>query len=370
MQNTPSSTPPRILVVDDEATNLNLLNELLKHTYHVSLASSGKHALSYLKNNKPDAIILDILMPDMDGYAVIKEIKNQEHLQNVPVIFLTGLDNRDNESVAFELGAVDYLIKPIVAESVLNRVAIHVELQRYRSHLEDEIALRTARLVKTQEVILNVMANITEIKDHNTGAHVLRTTEYMSLLVDELRKLNAPGYLITDEEELDIINTSKLHDIGKVSVPDSILLKPGKLTDEEYEHVKKHTTVGAKVIEEAIADFTDFEEPPSFFEMAHEIIISHHEKWDGSGYPYGLIGDEIPLSGRLMAIADVYDALVSVRPYKEAMTHEQAIKIILESAGKQFDPFLIENLSDTIERFKSVRVDYEEKAPIRTAESA
>lgn len=348
------NTPAKILIIDDEPANLNLLNELLKGTYRVYLASSGKHALAFLENNKPDAIILDILMPDMDGYEVIKEIKKKEDIKDIPVIFLTGLDNANNESIAFKLGAVDYLTKPIVAESVLNRVSTHVELQRYRLHLEDEIALRTDKLIKTQNIILSIMADITETKDHDTGAHVKRTTEYMRLLVTALNELDAPNYRISTEEAENIINTSKLHDIGKVSVPDAILLKPGKLTDEEFEEVKKHPVVGAKVIKDAIDDFG---EPLSFFHTAYEIILSHHEKWDGSGYPYGLAGEDIPISGRLMAIADVYDALVSIRPYKKAMPHNIAMEIVLDGAGKHFDPFLVENLRDVIDSFKHVDIE-------------
>lgn len=348
------NTLPKILVIDDEVANLNLLKEILKESYQVFLASSGKHALAFLKNNKPDAIILDVLMPEMDGYEVLREIKAQDDISDVPVIFLTGLDTRDNESFAFKLGAVDYLTKPIVAESVLNRVAIHVELQLYRLHLEEEIAKRTAELVRTQEVILNLMANLTEIKDEDTGAHVKRTTEYMRLLVNALRELDAPDYHISSEEKEDIINTSKLHDIGKVSVSDAILLKPGKLTDEEFEEVKKHAIAGAVIIKEAIHDYGD---APSFFDIAHEIIISHHEKWDGSGYPFGLSGREIPLSGRLMAIADVYDALVSERSYKTAMSHEEAVEIILEGAGSHFDPFLVHNLRGIIESFADVVIE-------------
>lgn len=345
------NTPAKILIIDDEPANLNLLNELLKDKYRVYLASSGKHALSFLERNMPDAILLDVLMPDMDGYAVIKEIKKRETLQHIPVIFLTGLDDPNSESIAFKLGAVDYLTKPIVAESVLNRVAIHVELQRHRLHLEEEIALRTSKLIRAQEAILNAMANITEIKDHETGAHVRRTTEYMRLLIAALREIDHPEYRLSATEEENIISTSKLHDIGKVAVPDSILLKPGKLTDEEFEQVKTHVLVGAEVISGAIRDYND---SPSFFDQAHEIIISHHERWDGTGYPYGLAGQDIPLSGRLMAIADVYDALVSTRPYKMPMSHEDALGIIFGGAGKHFDPFLISNLRDTIYDFRNV----------------
>ncbi|MGF6375333.1 putative two-component system response regulator [Clostridiales Family XIII bacterium PM5-7] len=342
---------PKILIVDDEPANLKLLKELLKDTYQVYLATSGKHALNFLEHNKPDAILLDVLMPEMDGYEVIKEIKKRESVKDIPVIFLTGLDNQNNESIAFKLGAVDYITKPIVAESVLNRLAIHVELQQYRQNLEAEIALRTAKLVKTQEVILNIMANLTEIKDNDTGAHVKRTTAFMQLLVEGLSKLQQKNYRLSKEEELNVINTSKLHDIGKVAIPDTILLKPGKLTDEEFEHIKTHSTVGAKVIEDAMEELGD---APSFFKTAYLIIISHHEKWDGSGYPFGLSGEAIPLPGRLMAIADVYDALVSVRPYKKAMSHEEALAIIVEGAGKHFDPFLVEKLYAVIDGFKNV----------------
>lgn len=351
---------PKILIVDDEPANLNLLNEILKDSYRVFLASSGKHALTFLERNRPDAIMLDVLMPEMDGYAVIKEIKKRDAIKDIPVIFLTGLDNPNNESIAFKLGAVDYIAKPIVAESVLNRVATHVELQRYRMYLEEEIAARTESLVRTKDVVLNVMANITDIKDHDTGSHVKRTTEYMRLLVTGLRKLDAPNYRLTSEEEENIINTSKLHDIGKVSVPDAILLKPGKLTEEEFEQVKQHSIVGARVVEDAIANFA---EAPSFFNQAYEIILSHHEKWNGAGYPLGLVGEAIPLSGRLMAIADVYDALVSKRPYKKPMSHEQAFGIIMASAGSHFDPFLIENLRDVIDGFKYIDAETGDRMP-------
>lgn len=343
---------PKILVVDDEPANLNLLNELLKNTYKVYLSPSGKHALNFLDKIKPDIILLDVVMPEMNGYEIIKILKSDDNTKDIPVIYLTGLDNQNNESLAFQLGAVDYLSKPIVAESVLNRLKIHIDLQRYQHHLEDIIEERTAQLVKTQEVILNVMANLTEVKDQDTGEHVMRTTEYMRLLIESLQKLNHPDYYISSEDAKNIIATVKLHDIGKVAIPDEILSKPGKLTDEEFEVVKTHVLVGAKVIEDAI---NDYGEKSPFFIQAREIILSHHEKWDGTGYPYGLSKTDIPLSGRLMAIADVYDALVSERPYKKAFPHEEATKIIFEGYGTHFDPYLIENLQDTIDDFKEVK---------------
>lgn len=345
------TTRPEILVIDDDPSNLKLLNQILKNDYRVYLATNGILALDFLETHMPDIILLDVLMPQMDGYEVIRRIKANPRLKEIPVIFLTGLDGVSNETKSFELGAADFLTKPIVAESVRNRVGLQLELERYRKYLEDEVEARTEKLKRTQDVILNILANMTEIRDNDTGAHIKRTTEYVRALVVALQALNLPDYEISEEYGRDIIRAAKLHDIGKISVPDAVLLKPGRLTPEEFEQVKLHTVFGASVVDEALHDFA---ENVPFLEVARDIVLSHHEKWNGTGYPNALAGADIPLAGRIVAIADVYDALISERTYKKQSTHEEAMAIILDGAGSHFDPVLVAELRETIDSFKNI----------------
>lgn len=342
---------PVVLCVDDEPTNLKFLTEILKDEYQVYPAPSGERALHFLQARIPDIILLDIEMPKMSGYDVIQEIKKVPDWKDIPIVFLTGLEGRDKEQAAFEFGAVDYILKPISAGVVKARVNLHVELQMYRKNLENLVITRTEQLERTQNCILEMLANVTSYRDQETGGHIRRTTYYSEVVIKQLRKHSQKGYEISDEYAEAIVKSAKLHDIGKVAVPDSILLKPAKLTPEEFDIIKLHTIYGEQLISNAMNDLGD---TSSFLNVAKEIIISHHEKWNGAGYPYGLRGDTIPLSARIMAVVDVYDALISHRPYKEPFSHETAVDIIVQDAGTHFDPYLIEICKDAFSEFHEI----------------
>lgn len=345
------SDKAKILVVDDDPTNLRFLNEILKEHYQPYLAPSGKRALAFLDRIKPDLILLDIEMPEMNGYEVISAVKANPKWKDIPVIFLTGQEGRDKEQAALDLGAVDYILKPISTGIVKARVGLHMELESYRKNLEKMVEIRTSQLKNTQDAILDTLAALTSLRDNETGSHILRTTYYVEALINNLRQKNHPRYRVDDLYANCIIKSAKLHDIGKVAIPDSVLLKPSKLTDEEFEMIKQHTVYGAELLDAAIEGLG---ETSYFLSVAREIIVSHHEKWNGKGYPYGLRGENIPLSGRIMAIGDVYDALISHRPYKDKFFHEAALEIILKDAGTHFDPTLIQLSLDVFDQFKEI----------------
>ncbi len=347
-----------VLVVDDDPTNLRYIHEILKDEYKIYLAPSGERALRFMEGRIPNLILLDVAMPHMDGYEVMRRIKGREALGGVPVIFLTGMEGREREQEALELGAVDYILKPISAGIVKARVGLHIELESYRKDLESVVATRTAQLATTQDVILNVMANMTSIRDNETGSHITRTTFYVQLLVDNLRTLDVPGYRLGEEYALDIVKSARLHDIGKVAVPDNVLLKPARLSQLEFDRIKQHTVYGAQILDNAMRELG---ETASFLRVAREIIISHHEKWNGAGYPRGLRGSAIPLSGRIMAIADVYDALISRRPYKPCFGHDVAVSTIVEDAGTHFDPYLIEMSREVMEQFEAIAKEFRDE---------
>jgi putative two-component system response regulator len=345
------NTNHSILVVDDDATNLRMLQEILRPMYKVYAAPSGERAMGFLEHNCPDLILLDVEMPVMNGYELIKKIKEDERLSAIPVLFLTAQEGRDKEEQAFHLGAVDYILKPITTGVVRARVNLHIELEDYRKRLETLVSEKTERLRLTQDSILDILANVTAWRDSGTGGHIERTTAYTRLVVKELSKKNDSNYIISPQYGEHIIKSSKLHDIGKVAVSDNILLKPGRLTPEEFDEIKKHTTFGAQIIDDAIHDLGD---DSSFLHVAREIVISHHEWWNGSGYPNGLAGSAIPISGRVMAVSDIYDSLTSARPYKDAMTHEKAMSIIYGETGSHFDPHMITLLEDVFPVFAEV----------------
>ena len=347
-----------ILVVDDDPINLTILEEILKEVYTVFTASSGEQALQFLNDNKPDVILLDYDMPGMNGYDVIRVLKKSATLSDIPVIFLTAQEGRDNEQKAFELGAVDYILKPISAGVVLSRINLHVELENYRKNLEELVMIKTTQLQNTQDSIVDILSNVTAYRDNETGAHIKRTTFYTEKMVNKLMELKHPDYIFTKEYAINIIKSAKLHDIGKVAVPDGILLKPGKLTADEFEIIKKHTTLGAQLLDDAIQELGS---DSSFLLTAREIVISHHEKWDGNGYPYHISGHNIPISGRIMAIADVYDALVSERPYKKPFTHEETMDIIIKSSGNHFDPNIIEMVMPVMGEFPAIVSKYRDE---------
>ena len=344
-------TTHRILVIDDDATNLRMLQEILCTQYKVYAAPSGERALAFLERHLPDLILLDVEMPGLNGYQVIRKLKENPRLAQIPVLFLTAQEGRDKEEMALRLGAVDYILKPITTGVVRARVNLHIELEDYRKRLESLVEAKTLQVRNTQDSILDILANVTAWRDSGTGGHIIRTTAYSQMIVDALMEIDHPNYRISPQYAEHIVKTSKLHDIGKVAVSDTILLKPGRLTPEEFGEIKKHTTFGAQMIDDAIADLGD---DTSFLHVAREIVISHHEWWDGSGYPQGLAGDAIPVAGRVMAISDIYDSLTSERPYKGELTHEETMEIIRTETGRHFDPLLIDLLGDTFPSFEEV----------------
>ncbi|MCL1820712.1 MAG: response regulator [Oscillospiraceae bacterium] len=339
-----------ILAVDDNPVNLHMLTETLRDDYNIATEPSGARALEYLSKTLPDLILIDIKMPVMDGYDVVDILKRDLRFQSIPIIFLTGSESVKDEARAFEVGAVDFIKKPIEPVIVLARVKLHLELELYRKSLEKVVLERTRKLEHTSDAILRLLANVASHRDEETGTHIQRTTDYVELLIYLIQRANLPGYGISKSYGESIIKSAKLHDIGKVAISDNILLKPGKLTPEEFDTMKFHTTEGAHMIDDAIKDLHD----NSMLRVGREIIIGHHERWDGTGYPHGIKGDAIPISARIMAIADVYDALISERPYKKAFSHEKASEIIISEIGTHFDPVIIGLLKDHMDELEKI----------------
>ncbi len=361
MSSDPSRHPSfRILVVDDTAANLMLMNDLLSPYYTVKVASSGARALKIAHATPPpDLILLDIMMPEMDGYEVCRQLKAHPATRDIPVIFLTAKTETRDEQLGFELGAVDYITKPISPPIVLARVKTNLTLKAAADLLKDqnlfleqEVARRTAEIRDIQDVTILTMASLAETRDNETGNHILRTQHYVKLLAERLRTHPRFAPDLDDAMIALLFKSAPLHDIGKVGIPDRILLKPSKLTAEEFEVMKTHTTLGKQAIESA--EFRLGKSVP-FLKVAKEIAYSHQERWDGTGYPEGLAGEAIPLSARLMAIADVYDALISRRVYKPPFTHEAAIAILTEGRGRHFDP-------DVVDAFIAIQDDCREIA--------
>lgn len=364
---------PVILVVDDTPENLTLLSGLLKETYKVKVATNGKKALAIARSCPPDLILLDVMMPVMDGYETCRQLKLDEGLKEIPIIFLTAKGEIEEENRGFDLGAVDYIVKPVSAPILLSRVKTHLTLKQSNDFLKDkneflarEVSRRSREVSLIQEASIISMAALAEIRDTDTGSHIQRTKLYIEELAIQLGR-TAKYSRILDQQTIDLIVTSApLHDIGKVGIPDYILLKPGKLTREEFEIMKTHTTLGRDAIARAERVMNN---PHSFLRFAKEIVYAHHERWDGSGYPEGVTGESIPLSARLMAVADVYDALTSKRVYKEACTHEKAAELIAEEAGKHFDPDIVQVFLKCQGKFKEISARYQEQ-PAYVTESS
>lgn len=337
---------PVVLIVDDTADNITLLTSLLGGLYKNKVATNGPKALQIAMREPPDLILLDIMMPGMDGYAVCRELKDNHVTKDVPVIFLTAKTQEDDEMHGFELGAVDYITKPISPPILMARVSTHLALQqarkslsRHNEELEREVEARTRQLAGLQDSLIQAMASMAETRDNETGQHIRRTQLYMQALAEHLKENPKFRDELSERDITMLYKSAPLHDIGKVGVPDAILLKPGKLTPEEFEEMKKHTIYGRDTI---MAAEKELDTPEPFLEVARKIAYMHHEKWDGSGYPIGIKGEEIPLPARMMALADVYDALISKRVYKNSMTHEEAKNIILEGRGSHFDPDIVD----------------------------
>ena len=351
--------PATILVVDDTPANLSLMTGLLRDDYKVKAAIDGEKALRIAQASPPpDLILLDIMMPGMDGYEVCRQLKADPATRDIPVIFLTAKSGVEDEKMGLDLGAVDYITKPISPPIVMARVRNHLVLKASADflrdkadYLEHEVGKRTAEVIAIQDVTILAMASLAETRDSDTGNHIRRTQHYVKALALKLREQPRLAALLDDRYILMLFKSAPLHDIGKVGIPDRILLKPGKLTPEEFELMKTHTTLGRDAIHAAERQLGM---PVEFLKLAKEIAYSHQEKWDGSGYPEGLKGEAIPLSARLMALADVYDALISRRVYKEGMSHEQALDFISEGRGKHFDPDMVDAFLLIHQEFRAI----------------
>lgn len=352
-----------ILVVDDTPQNLSVMNDLLQDDYVVKVAPGGVRALKVARSDSPpDLILLDIMMPDMDGYEVCRQLKADPQTRDIPVIFLTAKAEQEDERRGFDLGAVDYITKPISPSIVLARVKTHLVLKAsadflrdQNQFLEQEVARRTEETRAIQDATILMMASLAETRDNETGNHILRTQYYVKALARKLQSYpRFSAFLTTATIEL-LFKSAPLHDIGKVGIPDRILLKPGKFDVAEFEIMKTHAALGRDAIVQAERRL-GYKVP--FLDFAKEIAYSHQEKWDGSGYPQGLAGDAIPVSARLMALADVYDALISRRVYKAAMSHEKAVEIISEGRGKHFDPDMVDAFLQIQEEFRAIAARY------------
>jgi len=320
-----------IMVVDDNLVNLKYIDTQLSGSYHVVLAKSGEQALGICVAERPDLILLDIEMPGMDGFQTIERLKSDTYLHHIPVIFLTAHRDTQTESRALETGAVDFITKPFEKSMLLHRLELHLKYSECQLQLE--------RVVKELSDSLGAsFSDLVECRDANTGGHVLRTSQYVGMLGKELRRRGLFQYELSDDQMAMIVRAAPLHDIGKVSISDVILLKPAGLTQEEFVVMKTHTTLGARILQNM------FQRTPTqrYLEYAIMIAGGHHEKYDGTGYPNGLSGDDIPLCARIMAVADVYDALVDDRVYRKAMSHEEACNIIMKGKGSHFDTRIAE----------------------------
>ena len=323
-----------ILVVDDDRTNLIMAERLLGKEYQIISVTSGEQALKFLSKRKPDLILLDINMPEMDGFEVMRNIKENEEWEKVPVIFLTADRDADTEVECLQMGAVDFIGKPFEPEIMRNRIRRTLEIEEYRKDLEGVVRRQTAKIEKIQREIIISLANMIESRDGSTGQHVKRTSQYVEMIIGELKKRNMFSNVISESYVYNVIKAAPMHDIGKIKVPDHVLQKPGKLTDEEFEVMKQHSAEGGKIIHMIMENI----EEKDYIEVAYNVATFHHEKWNGRGYPDGLVGEQIPLEARIMAVADVFDALISKRCYKDAMPLDKAFAIIEESKGEHFDP--------------------------------
>ena len=361
-------TPPRLekarlLVIDDSPDSLFMMHGLLSEHYRVMLADNGPQGLELARSaTPPDLILLDILMPDMDGYAVCRQLKTDAAMRHIPVIFLTAKTAEDDEQLGLDLGAVDYITKPISPAIVLARIRTHLTLKASADFLRDqnaflvrEVSLRTREITAIEDVTIMAMASLAETRDVDTGNHIRRTQRYVRALARQLSTHPRFASFLDNHTIGLLFKSAPLHDIGKVGIPDRILLKPGKLTADEFEVMKTHTTLGRDAIEHA-EQMLGAE--VAFLKIAKEIAYSHQEKWDGSGYPLGLQGDAIPISARLMALADVYDALISRRIYKEPISHDAAVNIIAMTSGRHFDPDVVVAFLAIQDTFQAIALTY------------
>lgn len=338
----------RILIVDDTPENLEILTGILRPHYKVLVALDGDNAIAIAhKEPKPDLILLDVMMPDINGYEVCEQLKAHPATAHIPVIFVTAMNEVENERLGFELGAVDYVTKPINPVLVLARIRTHLALYNQSRELERRVSERTKELNETRLEVIRILGRAAEYKDNETGLHVIRMSHYSRLLAEAV----AGG---VNEWTDTLFHAAPMHDIGKIGIPDHILLKPGKFEPEEWELMQRHAAYGGEIL----GDHSS-----KLLQMANEIAIYHHEKWDGSGYPHGLKETDIPIEARIVAIADVFDALTSERPYKKAWSIEDAMQYMDENIGKHFDPELINHLKTLLPEFLKIKEEFAEHPP-------
>ncbi|MCL2293457.1 MAG: response regulator [Spirochaetes bacterium] len=364
-----------IIMVDDNPANLKIGKNVLSEKYRVATAPSAKKLFSLLENNYPAMILLDINMPDMDGYETIKILKSKPDSKNIPVIFVTGRTESDAELEGLSLGAIDYITKPFQPALLLKRIENHLqmvtqqktlkiktaELQYLNSNLENIVKEKTINISNLKDALLKTMSKLVDFRDGITGTHIDRTQYGIKIMLEEIKNSNLYPEE-TDEWDLELLLQScQLHDIGKIKIGDNILKKQGKLSHEEFEEMKKHATYGEEIIEE-IELLTKGSE---LLKYAKIFAASHHEKWDGTGYPRRLKGNDIPLLGRIMAIADVYDALTSARSYKQAFIHEEAVQIIAGASGTQFDPAMVKLFIIVSEQFRNLTASGNQQHPTK-----
>jgi putative two-component system response regulator len=349
-----------ILLVDDNQTNLIAGKDMLKEKCKVYPASSAAIMFDLLKHITPDLILLDIEMPEMNGYEAIKRLKSEKQWMEIPVIFLTSKTDEGSELEGLSLGAIDYVAKPFSAPLLLKRIENHLftemqkrQLKEFNSNLEDMVRRKTAQVLNLQNAVLSTVADLVEFRDDVTGGHISRTQKYLNILLDKMIAEKIYTDEISDWDMDYLLPSAQLHDVGKIAISDLILNKPGKLTPEEFEIMKTHAAIGV----DAIKKIEENAEEHAFLRHAKRIAGTHHEKWDGTGYPAGLSGKDIPLEGRLMAIADVYDALISVRPYKKPLTPDEAKQIIENGKGTHFDPILVDVFSGIADQFAAIAQD-------------
>ncbi|MDR0935763.1 MAG: response regulator [Oscillospiraceae bacterium] len=338
--------PSTIAIVDDNISTLKIGKSILADTYGTYTLPSAEKLFELLERVVPDLILLDIEMPEMDGYETIRILKDSPKTADIPVIFLTARNGSQSELSGLELGAVDYITKPFSPALLLKRIELHLKLleqnrrlQKYNDDLQSIVAEKTKNVQELQEAVMKTMANLVEYRDNFTGGHAERSGKVLSILLESAEAQGIYRAEIASWNKALLLQSSHLHDVGKIAIRDEILLKPGRLTPEEFEIMKKHAELGVDIIDSI--QMGGSEHSIAFLDCARILAGSHHEKWDGSGYPGGLTGEEIPLQARFMAIADVYDALVSFRPYKPQISHEDALIIIRDNENGHFDPKLV-----------------------------
>lgn len=334
-----------VLVVDDDPTSLKRATSIMEKDYRVAAAISGKMAFKYLEKNTPDLILLDLNMPDMDGFEVMKKLREDPEHAKIPVIFLAAAQTPESEAQCLEAGAVDFVNKPFIPPVLKSRVKRIMELYEYRDNLEkmvedqgEEIIEHTKKISEIQDSVIMGMANLIEERDNSTGHHVKNTQAYVRIICEGLYERGVYKETLTEEYRTNLIKTAPLHDVGKIKITDAILQKTGKLSEDEFRIMQNHTRFGADILEDILGGVED----ESYLNMARDIALYHHERWDGNGYPEGLKGEDIPLCARIMAIADVFDALHEDRVYHRGINSiDKVLSIMEESSGTQFDPNII-----------------------------